>query len=47
MCEVIDDKNPSKNVFRIVRLAKDGYKNLDFEAPVAITSEWVWLCISE
>jgi len=38
-CEVIDDKNPSKNVFRIVRQSKDGgYKNMDFEAPSAITS---------
>ncbi len=38
-CEVIDDKNPSKNIFRIVRQSKDGsFKNLDFEAPSAITS---------
>ena len=40
-CDIIDDKNPAKNVFRVIRLSKDGgYKNMDFEAPVAITSEW-------
>ena len=38
-CDVMDDKSPSKNVFRIVRQSKDGsYKNMDFEAPSAITS---------
>ena len=40
-CEIIDDKNPAKTVFRIVHQAKDEtYKNVDFEAPIAITSEW-------
>lgn len=38
-CEIIDDKNPSRTLFRIVRLAKDGnYKNVDFEASHAMTS---------
>ena len=38
-CEITDEKNPNRTVFRITRLSKeDVYKNLDFEAPVAIAS---------
>ena len=43
-CEILDDKNVSRTVFRIVRLGKDNsYRNLDFEAPHVITSERHWL----
>lgn len=40
-CEIVDDKNPAKTLFRITRQAKDasGYKTTDFEAPVAVASE--------
>ena len=40
-CEIIDDRNPAKSVFRIVRQAKDGtYKNLDFEVPSVTASKF-------
>ncbi len=40
-CEITDDRNAQRVVFRIVRMGKeDGtYKHLDFEAPVAMASE--------
>ena len=38
-CELLDERNASRRVFRIIRLAKDGsYKNVDFEAPQATAS---------
>ena len=39
-CELIDEKASQRTVFRIVRIGKDSYKNLDFEAPNVIASEF-------
>ena len=41
-CELVDDKNPAKALFRITRKAKDasGYKTMDFEAPLTVASKW-------
>ena len=41
-CEVIDDKNPQRTVFRVVRISKDSnYKNVDFEAQVSTASKCI------
>ncbi len=40
-CEFVDEKNPAKALFRITRQTKDAsYKNLDFEAPLAVASAY-------
>ncbi len=41
-CEITDDRNAQRVVFRIIRVGKEdgAYKHLDFEAPVAMASEW-------
>ena len=39
-CEIIDEKNPQRTVFRVIRVGKDGnYKNMDFEANLMTASE--------
>ena len=39
-CEIIDEKNPQRTVFRVIRVGKDGsYKNMDFETTLMIASE--------
>ena len=39
-CEIIDDKNPQRTVFRVIRVGKDGnYKNMDFETTLMTASE--------
>ncbi len=40
-CEITDDRNAQRVVFRIIRVGKEdgAYKHLDFEAPVAMASE--------
>ena len=41
-CEIVDDKNPAKTLFRITRQAKDAnYKSLDFECPLPVASTYV------
>jgi len=37
----MDEKPSQRTVFRIVRIGKDSYKNLDFDAPTAIAKEIV------
>ena len=40
-CEIIDEKNPQRVVFRVIRISKDGsYKNMDFETNLMTASEW-------
>ena len=36
----MDEKTSQRTVFRIVRIGKDSYKNLDFDAPTVIASEF-------
>ena len=39
-CEIIDEKNPQRTVFRVIRVGKDGnYKNMDFETTLMLASE--------
>jgi hypothetical protein len=39
-CEIIDEKNPQRTVFRVIRVGKDGnYKNMDFETTLMTASE--------
>ena len=39
-CEIIDDKNPQRTVFRVIRVGKDGnHKNMDFETTLMTASE--------
>ena len=38
--EIMDEKPSQRTVFRIVRIGKVSYKNLDFDAPTAIASEF-------
>ena len=39
-CEIIDEKNTQRTVFRVIRVGKDGnYKNMDFETTLMIASE--------
>ncbi|XP_064400650.1 target of rapamycin complex 2 subunit MAPKAP1-like [Halichondria panicea] len=42
-CEITDDRNAQRVVFRIIRVGKEdgAYKHLDFEAPVAMAKEIV------
>ena len=39
-CEIIDEKNPQRTVFRVIRVSKDGnYKNMDFETTLMTSSK--------
>ena len=41
-CEIIDDKNPQRTVFRVICVGKDGnYKNMDFETTLTASESLV------
>ena len=38
-----EDKGSGNSVFRITRLGREGYKNMDFEAPSGIASRLLFV----
>ena len=39
-CEIMDEKNPQRTVFPVIRVGKDGnFKNMDFETTLMTASE--------
>ena len=40
-CEILEERLSGASTFRIVRIVKEGLKNMDFEAPHSVASKVV------
>lgn len=42
-CEILEERLSGASTFRIVRIVKEGLKNMDFEAPHSVASKVVYI----